>query len=371
MVLVPLNRRQEIGVVWDHPSDDGVPDRKLKPLSGLIDTPPMRPALRQFVDWVASYTLSSPGEVMAMALRIVAPGITPPPPAGNAPPNRRKTPASPKPARKSSPPWPQPNPAPPADLARAAGVTPSVIRGMADAGLLLPAILPTAPPFAIPDPEHPGETLAPDQQAAAAALRDAVQRANSPSPCSTASPAPARPRPTWRPSPNALRQHRQALVLLPEIALSSQWLERFERRFGVAPAVWHSDLTSRTRRTTWRAVADGAAPVVVGARSALFLPFPDLGLIVIDEEHETAFKQEEGVVYHARDMAVVRARFCAAPAVLVSATPSLETLANVEAGRYRRITLPTRHGGATLPSVAAARPARHPAGPRPLPRARR
>ena len=107
------------------------------------------------------------------------------------------------------------------------------------------------------------------------------------------------------------------------------------------------------RRITWRAVADGAAPVVVGARSALFLPFPDLGLVVVDEEHETAFKQEEGVVYHARDMAVVRARFCAAPAVLVSATPSLETVANVEAGRYRRITLPNRHGGAVLPHVAA------------------
>ena len=103
-----------------------------------------------------------------------------------------------------------------------------------------------------------------------------------------------------------LRAGRQALVLLPEIALSSQWLERFERRFGVAPAVWHSDLPSRTRRITWREVAAGRAPVVVGARSALFLPFPDLGLIVVDEEHETAFKQEEGVVYHARDMAVVR-----------------------------------------------------------------
>ena len=150
-----------------------------------------------------------------------------------------------------------------------------------------------------------------------------------------------------------LRQGRQALILLPEIALSSQWLKRFERRFGVPPAVWHSDLTSRVRRVTWRAVAEGAAPVVVGARSALFLPFPDLGLVVIDEEHETAFKQEEGVVYHARDMAVVRARLCSAPAILVSATPSLETLANVEAGRYRRLTLPTRHGGAAMPSVAA------------------
>src|SRR5208282_3429856 len=111
----------------------------------------------------------------------------------------------------------------------------------------------------------------------------------------------------------------------------------------------HSDLSSRTRRITWRTVQAGAAPVVVGARSALFLPFPDLGLVIVDEEHETAFKQEEGVAYHARDMAVVRARLCGAPAVLVSATPSLETMANVESGRYRRLHLPERHGGAGLP----------------------
>ncbi len=150
-----------------------------------------------------------------------------------------------------------------------------------------------------------------------------------------------------------LAERRQALVLLPEIALSSQWLERFAARFGVAPAVWHSDLSPRIRRTTWRAVADGLAPVLVGARSALFLPFPDLGLIVVDEEHETAFKQEEGVIYHARDMAVVRAQLTAAPCVLVSATPSLETVANVETGRYRRLTLKARHGGARLPEVAA------------------
>ncbi len=146
---------------------------------------------------------------------------------------------------------------------------------------------------------------------------------------------------------------RQALVLLPEIALSAQWLTRFQQRFGTPPAIWHSDLPSRTRRLTWRAVAEGAAPVVVGARSALFLPFPDLGLIVVDEEHETAFKQEDGVVYHARDMAVVRARLSDAPAILVSATPSLETLANVDAGRYHRLTLAARHGGASLPAIAA------------------
>ncbi len=146
---------------------------------------------------------------------------------------------------------------------------------------------------------------------------------------------------------------RQSLILLPEIALSAQFLDRFAARFGVAPAVWHSDLPSRVRRTTWRAVADGTARVVVGARSALFLPFGELGLVVIDEEHETAFKQEDGVVYHARDMAVVRARLSDAPAILVSATPSLETLANVEAGRYRHLRLAARHAGARLPDVAA------------------
>ena len=150
-----------------------------------------------------------------------------------------------------------------------------------------------------------------------------------------------------------LRQGRQTLILLPEIALSAQFLARFQTRFGVAPAVWHSHLTSRVRRTTWRAVAEGQAPVAVGARSALFLPFPDLGLVVVDEEHETAFKQEDGVVYNARDMAVVRARLCSAPAVLVSATPSLETVANIEAGRYHRLHLPNRHGGATLPRIEA------------------
>ncbi|PPQ31653.1 primosomal protein N' [Rhodopila globiformis] len=149
-----------------------------------------------------------------------------------------------------------------------------------------------------------------------------------------------------------LRQGRQALVMLPEIALSSQWTERFERRFGVAPAVWHSDLPSRTRKITWQAVAEGKAPVVVGARSALFLPFPDLGLVVVDEEHEAAFKQQDGVVYNARDMAVVRARLSGCAAILVSATPSLETVINVETGRYAHLRLAARHAGARLPQIS-------------------
>ena len=352
VVMVPLNRREEIGVVWDSPPDPSVPDRKLKPLIGLIDTPPMGESLRRFVDWVASYTLSPPGEVMAMALRVVRQQSGPssgwsrvnPLPADVriTPARQRVLDALGKAEPRST-----------SDLSRVAEVGTTVIRGMADAGLLRPDLMAEAPPFARPDPAVIGPVLSDEQAVAAAALRDAASvRAFSVTLLDGVTGS-GKTEVYLEAVAECLRQGRQALILLPEIALSSQWLSRFQRRFGVAPAVWHSDLSSRIRRITWRAVAEGQAPVVVGARSALFLPFPDLGLIIVDEEHETAFKQEDGVVYHARDMAVVRARFSHAPAVLVSATPSLETVANVEAGRYRKLHLPSRHGGATLPEIEA------------------
>ena len=352
VVLAPLNAREEMGVVWDTPPDEAVPDRRLKPLIGKVDAPPMRPEMRHFIDWMASYTLAPPGEVMAMALRVV--------PAPRAP-GHGWRPARPLPEsarlndgrRRVLDVLDDSAPRSTAELARAAGVSAGVIRGMAESGLLVPAPIAETAPFAAPDPQYPSRALSGDQQAAAASLRQAVaSRAFSVTLLDGVTGS-GKTEVYLEAVAEALRQRRQALVLLPEIALSSQWLEGFAHRFGVAPAVWHSDLTARMRRITWRAVAGGNASVVVGARSALFLPFPDLGLIVVDEEHETAFKQEEGVVYHARDMAVVRARFCAAPAVLVSATPSMETVVNVEAGRYARITLQTRHGGAVLPRVAA------------------
>jgi primosomal protein N' (replication factor Y) len=139
--------------------------------------------------------------------------------------------------------------------------------------------------------------------------------------------------------------------LLPEIALSAQWLGRFAERFGTLPAQWHSELTQAERRVTWRAVLDGESKVIVGARSGLFLPYADLGLIIVDEEHESAFKQEDGVIYQARDMAVVRGHLAKIPVVLASATPSLESTVNVDQGRYRLLELPDRHGGAELPEV--------------------
>ena len=201
-------------------------------------------------------------------------------------------------------------------------------------------------------PEHPGPVLSEAQGAAAGALCEAVAAREFSVTLLQGVTGSGKTETYFEAIAEVLRQGRQALVLLPEIALSAQWLGRFERRFGVEPAVWHSDLGPARRRDTWHAVARGEAKIVVGARSALFLPFPDLGLIVVDEEHESSFKQEEGVTYHARDVAVVRARLCGAPIVLASATPSLETVANVEWGRYRHLDLPDRHGGALMPSLA-------------------
>ncbi len=186
---------------------------------------------------------------------------------------------------------------------------------MAQAGLLLRDRLSAGPVFGRLDPDHRATVLSSEQAIAANELCAAVAARDFSVTLLDGVTGSGKTEVYFEAIAAAIRAGRQSLVLLPEIALSSQWLERFEARFGVRPAVWHSDLGARVRRQTWHAAARGAAPVVVGARSALFLPFPDLGLVIVDEEHETAFKQEEGVVYHARDMAVVRARFCGAPAV--------------------------------------------------------
>jgi primosomal protein N' (replication factor Y) len=148
-----------------------------------------------------------------------------------------------------------------------------------------------------------------------------------------------------------IRRKRQTLILMPEIALTAQFLDRFSGRFGVRPAEWHSQLSPRKRARTWSAVGANEVSVVVGARSALFLPYADLGLIVVDEEHDPAYKQEDGAHYHARDMAVVRGSIAKIPVVLASATPSVESEVNARRGRYRHVHLPERFGGAHLPSI--------------------
>jgi primosomal protein N' (replication factor Y) len=352
-VVVPLGGREVIGVAWDGEADPALPEARLRNVAAVLDAPPMGETLRRFVAWVAAYTLAPPGAVLRMAMS--SPAALEPAPAragwqaAPAGPDRRLTPSRARVLGALGPGEVRAG----RDLAEAAGVSPAVIRGMADAGLLVPALLPPGPAFPPPDPGHPGPVLGSEQSLAAARLREQVAARDYSVTLLTGVTGSGKTEVYLDAVAECLRQGRQALVLLPEIALSAQWLERFRDRFGVDPALWHSELGSRTRAKTWRAVAEGEAQVLVGARSALFLPFPDLGLVVVDEEHETAFKQEEGVVYHARDMAVVRARLAQAACVLVSATPSLETLNNVEAGRYAHLDLPERHGAAGMAQVVA------------------
>ena len=361
IVTVPLGHRRQTGVVWDTtsalppefapPPARTVDAAKLRPVAERLDLPPLTAELRRFVDWVAAYTLSAPGMVLAMTLRLHMRGVptpstgwlaTSPPPDG-----LRLTPARQKvltlladgTARTTT------------DLATAAGVGPGVVKGLADAGALAPVPLGPERAFATPDPFHNLPVLEGAQAEATTALRQTVAEGAFSVTLLEGVTGSGKTEIYLEAIAACLEQGKQALVLLPEIALSAQWMERFTRRFGTQPAIWHSEVGQRARRLTWHGTADGTATVVVGARSALFLPFKDLGLIIVDEEHEALFKQEEGVIYSARDMAVVRARLAGFPIALVSATPSLESLANVEAGRYRHLVLPSRHGGAALPET--------------------
>jgi primosomal protein N' (replication factor Y) len=350
-VRVPLGRREVIGVIWGAAGGEVAPGR-LKAILGALEAPPLGRPLRDFIDWVAAYTLSPPGAVLRMAMS--APKALEPLPPRIAYTRGSKEPKPMTAARgrvlaaaAEGPPRSA------MELARAAGVGPGVVRGLARAGALEAVETPAQVPFFEPDWRRPGPLLSTEQAAAAGGLSDQVAAAGYAVTLLDGVNGAGKTEVYFAAITAALEAGRQSLVLLPEIALGAQWLARFHDRFGVEPALWHSDLTAARRRHTWRAVAEGGAAVVVGARSALFLPFPDLGLIVVDEEHDASFKQEEGVIYHARDMAVARARFENAPIVLASATPSLETVTNADTGRYERYRLPDRHGAAGLAGIEA------------------
>jgi primosomal protein N' (replication factor Y) (superfamily II helicase) len=360
VVRVPLGRRQAIGVVWDNDEKgggDAVAGSKLKDVGARCDVPPMTEEMRRFIDWVAAYTLSPPGAVLRMAMSVPEALERPKPAlawrvADDAPhpdstdPGELRLTASRRRVLRELAGGP---PRGVAELALAAGVGAGVVRSLIDIGWLEQVEVAPAGP-AGPDASRQGPTLSAEQHDAAQTLLAKVGQGFSVTLIDGVTGS-GKTEVYFEAIAAALRAGRQTLVLLPEIALSAQWLARFEARFGAPPAIWHSEIPATQRRRTWREVAQGKVPVVVGARSALFLPFAELGLIVVDEEHEAAFKQEDGVIYHARDMAVVRARFAGIPAVLVSATPALETIVNVERGRYAAVHLPDRHGGASLPAI--------------------
>ena len=356
-VAVPLGRREEVGVVWGK-GDLTVAPEKLKDVARALDVPPMPESLKRTIDWVAAYTMTRPGAVLRMAMSVSA-AFEPQKailayrrPAGGETDSRlidaRLTAAR----RRVLAVLADGPPRLPAELAREAGVGAGVVRAMAQSGLIEAVHLQHLVP-GVPDADHARVVLSEAQERAAGELVAAVAARAFSVTLLDGVTGSGKTEVYFEAIAETLRRGLQTAVLLPEIALTAQWYARFRDRFGADPVGWHSELTKGQRRQAWRAVAEGGAPVVVGARSALFLPFPRLGLVVVDEEHDSSFKQEDGVVYHARDMAVVRARFARAPAVLASATPSLETLANAEQGRYRRAVLPERHGGAALPEITA------------------
>jgi primosomal protein N' (replication factor Y) len=353
-VVVPLGPSEYIGAVWRREEGAESPKIATKKLREIVeilhDVPKLPPVSLDFADWVANYTLALPGMVLRMMMSAKA-AFQPPAPrygvrlVGEPP--ERMTPARARvmEAAASGLVWVK------SSLAEAAGVSPGVIDGLVDAGTLTAEPLPNW--HALPlDPsreraklskaqaEAADELVAHSKNGFAVSLLDGVTGSG-------------KTEVYFEAIAQALERGQQALVLMPEIALTSQFITRCDERFGAKPAEWHSGVTPSVRGRVWRAVAENKAKLVVGARSALFLPFPDLGLIVVDEEHDQAYKQVDRVAYQARDMAVVRGHLGNCPVILSSATPSIESLVNAEQGRYRHIRLATRYKAASLPAIQA------------------
>ena len=349
VVVAPLGPRESLGVVWSK-AEGAVAENKLKEAVPLEGRPVLPSGLCDFVDWVARYTLTPPGMVLAMALRSrqafeaeiprLAYQKTEIPPAKLTPSRKRALDIAGDGLARSV-----------AQLAEDANVTPAVVRGLIDCGALAEVELPEFTPFKPPDADFAAPTLRSEQDIAAHLLRGQVKGHRFAVSLLDGVTGSGKTETYFEAVAEALRQGRQTLILLPEIALTVQFLDRFAERFGVRPAEWHSDLSQKQRKHVWRAAMSGEARVVVGARSALFLPFSNLGLVIVDEEHEQAYKQEDGAIYHARDMAVVRGRIENCPVVLASATPSLESYVNATGGRYTHLRLERRHGDAVLPQV--------------------
>ncbi len=355
VVAAPLGPRQIVGIVWeaDRLPGEPVPDAKLRPLLAVLPVPPLRAELRRLLEWTADYYCAPLAAVARMVLAsggaLHGPSTTTEYRLTGALPGRST------PQREQALAALEGEQATIRELSAQARVSEGVLRGLVNEGVLEPVIVDCDRPYRSADPGFAQPTLTPDQQEAADRLVEAVRAERFAPFLIDGVTGSGKTETYFEAIAEALRKRRQTLVLLPEIALTEAFLKRFEERFGVPPVVWHSSLKSTERRRAWRAIAkgpqEGGAQVVVGARSALFLPYAALGLIVVDEAHEVSFKQDEGVRYNARDVAVMRARFEGLPVVLASATPALESLQMAEAGVYEKLVLPSRFGGAQLPSI--------------------
>jgi primosomal protein N' (replication factor Y) len=352
IVVAPLGPRQLVGVVWDEgsfPDVETVGDNRLRNLLDVMDAPPIPEPLRRLIEWTADYYLSPPAAVLRMALASLsalegartvieyrATGDTPDRMTGQRAQALERIGERQGLIR---------------ELAMIGGVSDAVIRGLVKVGAFEPVEVSIDTPFPDPDPAHAPPALSDAQREASAIFVDAVNaHAFAPFLLDGVTGS-GKTEVYFEAIAAAIRVDRQVLVLLPEIALTEPFLERFEKRFGTVPVNWHSGLRQSERRRAWRSISSGQARVVVGARSALFLPYPKLGLIIVDEAHESSFKQEDGVHYHARDVAVMRGLIEKFPVILASATPAIETRHQVDLGRYREIKLPARYGGAEMPEI--------------------
>ncbi|OGN41983.1 MAG: primosomal protein N' [Caulobacterales bacterium RIFCSPHIGHO2_01_FULL_70_19] len=349
-VSVPLGPRLVRGIVSEVRETTGS-NRRLKAVAGRLDEPALPERTVDFVEWAARWTLSAPGEMAAAALK----GLRAPRPR----PERRvrrvrdRAPARPTTARTAVLEALGDRSLAAAELARVAGVSSSVVKGLVDEGVLEVVEIGALAAFDRPDPDHAPAVLNADQAAAARSLAEAVAAGRFAPFLLDGVTGSGKTEAYLEAAARALKADPEAqiLILLPEIALTQAVIERIAARFGAAPAEWHSGVAPPRRRQVWEAVRAGRCNIVVGARSALFLPFVRLRMIVVDEEHDGSFKQEEGLVYHGRDLAVARARIEAATVILASATPSLETLWNARHGRYGWLKLGARHGAAVLPEI--------------------
>jgi primosomal protein N' (replication factor Y) len=353
VVVAPLGPRQLIGVVWEPerlPTEE-VGDNRLRNLIHVYDLPPLAAPLRRLVEWTADYYLAPLASVLRMALPSTgalegARSIIEYRATRHAP--ERLTPQRTQALERIGD-----RQGLVSELAIIGGVSDAVIRGLVKVGAIEPIEVTIDDPFPEPDPDHEPPTLEPAQAEAAAALRNAVNARSFAPWLLDGVTGSGKTEVYFEAIAAAIRAGKQTLILLPEIALTEPFLKRFAARFGCDPVPWHSGLRQSQRRRAWRAIASGEARVVVGARSALFLPYRKLGLIVVDEAHEASFKQEDGVQYHARDVAVMRAKLEEVPVVLASATPAIESRHMAEIGTYAELKLPDRFGGARMPDMAA------------------
>lgn len=352
IVEVPFGAGFQIGVVYSMNATTDLTIDKIKPIKKVYDFPPLSFNLLRFAEWVAGYNMAPLGMVLKMIISVKA--VFEPSPMTVLYALSGKTLAEAK-LKNSDARWRVMDllkhaPYTRQEIASGAGVSQSVIKTLIDAQVLQPIYMENKREFLEPVGDFMKVDLTKEQQDASEFLCRKINSGFSVTLLDGVTGS-GKTEVYFEAIARALQEERQVLILVPEISLTAQWLERFKKRFGVRPAVWHSGLGLKERVDTWKAIIEGRVKVIVGARSALFLPYTKLGLIVVDESHDHSFKQEDFVNYQGRDMAIVRAHIEHFPVILSTATPDLETLVNVEEGKYECVRLKNRFAQATLPAI--------------------